>query len=276
MTAVIFARSLLLPPPRPMTASARKRRAGAVQASAARSDGSGSPPSKVSTITPASASGARTRSATPALTRTVSVTRRTRRAPRRPATSPSWRAALRPNSSWPAAWNVQVSRMAGLRVRADRDCRLRRRARQQARKLGSSVSRPQGHAGAKRVPPARENARGARRPAGSSMIGPPPLLHNGQDVVLGHDEVLFAVEGDLVAGVRCEQDAVAFLYLEGRPLAVVQQLAIAEAEDLALLGLLLGGVGQDDAAGGLLLGLQALDHDLVIQRYDFHAGRAPS
>src|SRR5260370_15330055 len=90
-------------------------------------------------------------------------------------------------------------------------------------------------------------------------------LDHGEDVVLGHDEVLFAVDGDFAAGIGGEQDTVALADLEGGALAAVQPLALAQAQDLALLGLLLGGVRQDDAAGRLLFRLQALDPDLVIQ-----------
>src|SRR5262249_39161751 len=58
---------------------------------------------------------------------------------------------------------------------------------------------------------------------------------------------------------------VAFLHLKGGALAVVQQLPIAEAQDLPLLGFLLRGVRQHNAAGRPLLGLQTLDYELVVQ-----------
>ena len=47
------------------------------------------------------------------------------------------------------------------------------------------------------------------------------------------------------------------------PLIVAR--AGAGGEDLAFLRLLLGGVGDDDAAGGLFLGLDAADQDTVMQ-----------
>src|SRR5437588_13006833 len=46
--------------------------------------------------------------------------------------------------------------------------------------------------------------------------------------------------------------------------------ARADSHDLALRGLLLGGVGNNDAAGGLLLGIDALDDDAVVKRAEFH------
>ena len=44
----------------------------------------------------------------------------------------------------------------------------------------------------------------------------------------------------------------------------------ADGQDLALLGLLLGGVGDDEAADGRLLGLGRPDDDPVLQRLQVH------
>ena len=46
-----------------------------------------------------------------------------------------------------------------------------------------------------------------------------------------------------------------------------------DGQDLALLGLLLGGVGDDEAADGRLLGLTGADDDAVLQRLQLHAMR---
>ena len=45
--------------------------------------------------------------------------------------------------------------------------------------------------------------------------------------------------------------------------------------DLAGLGLFLGGIGNDDATGGLVIGLDALDDDAVVKRAELH-GDPPS
>src|SRR5262245_37662961 len=95
-------------------------------------------------------------------------------------------------------------------------------------------------------------------------------IDHGEDVVLGHDEILLAVEAHLVAGVGGEEHAVADLHLERGPLAIVERLAFADREHLALLGLLLGRVREDDAPGCLLVGLQTLHEDLLVQRDDLH------
>ena len=48
-------------------------------------------------------------------------------------------------------------------------------------------------------------------------------------------------------------------------------LAVAGGDDLALLGLFLGGVGDDDPADLLFAFLEALNNDAVVQRSDVHA-----
>src|SRR5947209_20280284 len=69
-------------------------------------------------------------------------------------------------------------------------------------------------------------------------------LDDGEDVVLAHQEdLLVAVDLELVAGIGGEQDVVARLDLQGAALAVLGDAALADGEHLALLGLVLGGVG---------------------------------
>ena len=53
---------------------------------------------------------------------------------------------------------------------------------------------------------------------------------------------------------------------------VLRPAAGADGEDLALLGLLLGGVGDDQAAGGGLLGLVGPDDDAVLEGLQVHVG----
>src|SRR5207249_3098021 len=84
-------------------------------------------------------------------------------------------------------------------------------------------------------------------------------LDHAEDVLLAHDQMLFAVDLDLGAGVLAEQHGVAHFSLAG-------------GNDLALLGFFLGGVGDDDAPFGLLdLLLEALDDNPVLKRPDLHA-----
>src|SRR5215207_7054655 len=102
------------------------------------------------------------------------------------------------------------------------------------------------------------------------------LLHRGlafedaHDVGLLHDQELLAVELHLGARPLAEQDAVAGLHVERAELALVVQRAGADGDHLALLRLLLGGVGDDDAAGRLLFRCDAADQDAVVQGAEFH------
>ena len=56
----------------------------------------------------------------------------------------------------------------------------------------------------------------------------------------------------------------------GMSLPALVAAAGADADDFALGGLLFGGIGNDDAAGALLLGIDALDDDAVVKRTEFH------
>ncbi len=90
------------------------------------------------------------------------------------------------------------------------------------------------------------------------------------DVFLAHHEELLAVDLDLGAGVLAEQHLVADLDVERAHVAVLEDLALADGDDLAADRLLGRGVGDDDAAGGRTLLFRALDDDAVVQRTDLH------
>ena len=77
---------------------------------------------------------------------------------------------------------------------------------------------------------------------------------------------LVAVDLELGPGVLGVEDLVARLDVHRLALAVVEDPARADGDDRALLGLLLGGVRQDDAALGHLLAGGRLDDDAVAQR----------
>src|SRR4029434_6435155 len=71
---------------------------------------------------------------------------------------------------------------------------------------------------------------------------PPPLLENGEDVVLAHNQVLLVVDLHLGAGVLPEQDLVPGLHVERHLLALVGDLSLAGGDHLALLRLFRGRV----------------------------------
>src|SRR5205807_2741669 len=70
------------------------------------------------------------------------------------------------------------------------------------------------------------------------------------DVVFLHDEVLDAVDLDFGARPFAEQHAVAGLEIDRNQLATFVAPAGPDRDNLALLRLLPGGIGDDDAAGG--------------------------
>src|SRR5882672_1283001 len=91
-------------------------------------------------------------------------------------------------------------------------------------------------------------------------------INNSEDIVLTHDDQLFTIQLDFGAGVAGEDDFVALLDGEGGAFAGFEAAAVADRQDLAALGLFLGGVGKDDAGFGLGLGLDPLHQDLVAER----------
>src|SRR5271155_390663 len=111
---------------------------------------------------------------------------------------------------------------------------------------------------------------GIRRLSGL-LLGDGQIGENAHDVALFHDQQLLAVELDLGARPFAEQDAVADLEVDRDQLAALVAAARADGGNFALRGFFLGGVGNDDAACGLLFGVDALDHDAVVERTEFHA-----
>ncbi len=57
-------------------------------------------------------------------------------------------------------------------------------------------------------------------------------LDDCQDVVLLHDEILFALELHLGARILAEEDLIALLHLHGDELALLGSAAFADGDDL--------------------------------------------
>src|SRR4029079_16363320 len=106
---------------------------------------------------------------------------------------------------------------------------------------------------------------------GSLLLGSGNVVEDAHDVAFLHDQQLLAVELDLGAGPLAEQHAVANLEVDRDQLAGRVAATRADGGDFALRGLFLGTVRNDDAASGLLFGVDALDHDAVVKRTEFHA-----
>src|SRR5262249_60776642 len=98
-----------------------------------------------------------------------------------------------------------------------------------------------------------------------SLFRPSSGFDHAEDVFFPEDQVFDAVQLDLAARVLAEQHPVALLHVERQDLAVLA-LAGPDGDHLTLLGLLLRGVGNDDASLALLLLLlEALYDDAVAQ-----------
>src|SRR6266542_239469 len=104
-------------------------------------------------------------------------------------------------------------------------------------------------------------------------VSPDLLVDDGEHVAGGEDQVVLAAVLDLGAAVLGVDDGVADLDVERHPGAVLEP-ARADRDDLALLGLFLGGVRDDDAGGGRLLALTGLDDDAVLERLQIDAHRS--
>src|SRR5580658_1903751 len=95
-------------------------------------------------------------------------------------------------------------------------------------------------------------------------------LDHTHDVGLLHDQKVLAVDLDLGAGPFAEQHPVARFEVKRNELAAFVPSARSHGDDLALLRLLLDGVGNDDAAFRLVLTLDTADDDTVMQWTEFH------
>src|SRR6202789_3601505 len=111
---------------------------------------------------------------------------------------------------------------------------------------------------------------GVRRLRGL-LLGGGQIGENAHDVALLHDQQFLAIELDLGARPLAEQHAVADLEVDRDQLAGFVTAARTNRGDFALRGLFLGTIRNDDAASCLLFGVDALDHNAVVKRTEFHA-----
>src|SRR5271163_3704806 len=101
-------------------------------------------------------------------------------------------------------------------------------------------------------------------------------FNDSHDVGLLHDQELLAVDLDLGASPLSEQDTLARLEFDRRKFASLVACAGSDRNDLALLRLLLDGIGNYDSAFRLLLALNSADDDAVVQWTEFHEGSFPA
>src|SRR5216683_6187207 len=91
------------------------------------------------------------------------------------------------------------------------------------------------------------------------------FLDDAHHVGFLHDDELFPVQLDFRARPFAEQDTIALLDVERVKRAVLAARAGTDGDDLAFHRLFLGGIGDDDAAGGPVGLLDAADEHTVVQ-----------
>src|SRR6266545_433392 len=106
--------------------------------------------------------------------------------------------------------------------------------------------------------------------SGRLLLGGGGLFEHPHDVGLLHDQEILAVDLHLGARPFAKQHPVTDLEINGNELAGFVAATRADGGDLALRGLFLGGIRNDDAASGFFLGLNALDDDTVVKRTELH------
>src|SRR6266850_1707694 len=90
------------------------------------------------------------------------------------------------------------------------------------------------------------------------------LDHHAHDIALLHDQEFRVVDLDLGARPFAEQHPVTDIEVDRDDPAGFVAPAGTDGDDLALAGLLLGGIGDDDAASGLILSLDTLDDNTIV------------
>ena len=91
-------------------------------------------------------------------------------------------------------------------------------------------------------------------------------LDHAEYVVLAHDQIVFVVELDLSAGILAKQHTVSLFDVQRLALAAIEFLACPGGDDLALLRLLSGTVGNDDAPADLLSFFDPPDDHAILKR----------
>src|SRR5271156_1365359 len=90
-------------------------------------------------------------------------------------------------------------------------------------------------------------------------------LGHAENVVFAQNQVLIAFDLDFTAGIFAEQDTVPSLHIGRQQLAIFRRFALAHRNYDSLLGLFLGGIGDDNPALGLFFFLDPLYQNPVSQ-----------
>src|SRR5271168_5241314 len=96
----------------------------------------------------------------------------------------------------------------------------------------------------------RARASSLKRTSLAAIVVNPRLFafDHGHNVFLTHDHQIFAVDFDFCAAVLAEQNFVADFHIESTDLAVFENFAFTDRNDLSLYGLFGRGIGNQDSA----------------------------
>ena len=93
-----------------------------------------------------------------------------------------------------------------------------------------------------------------------------------KDIVFFHDDQVLALDLHFGARPLAEQDLIAGLDVERGERAVFRASSAADRYDFAFLRLFLSGVGNDDPASSLGLGLDPADQHAIMKGAKVHSG----
>src|SRR6266568_2540149 len=95
-------------------------------------------------------------------------------------------------------------------------------------------------------------------------------FNDAQHFFLAHDEVLFVVHLNFSTGILTEEDAIPRFHIQRYNFPVLSFRTSANSNYFAFLRLLLGRIGNDEAALHRLLLFNSLDQNPIVERSKIH------
>src|ERR1700682_4005641 len=104
-----------------------------------------------------------------------------------------------------------------------------------------------------------------------SLFAGDRLFDHAHDVALFHDQIIDSLDLDLRARPFAEQHTVANLEVDGDDFPGLIAAAWTDGDHLSLRRLLFDGIRNDDSTWGLIVGVDARNHDAVVKRAKLHS-----
>ena len=93
---------------------------------------------------------------------------------------------------------------------------------------------------------------------------------NSQDIVFAYDQVFFTVNFDLRSGKLSEENVIALFDFQWNLGSIFQNPAISSSHHQPFLGLLFGGVGNNDSTLNAFLLFDSFEQNAIMQGSDLH------